>query len=61
MSLYEVESADLDFVYGINDNKFYRNEIVQMLTLPLTQWRGIESRKEGVLTHNPVKTSRLAN
>jgi hypothetical protein len=60
MASYEVESADLEFVYRINDDKFHRIWMVQMLTLSLTQCRGVKPQENGV-NHTAVKTPRLAD
>ena len=61
MASYEVESADLEFVYRINDDKFHRIWTVQMLTLLLIQCRGVKPQMNGVLNHTAVKTPRLAD
>jgi len=57
---YEVESADLEFVYRIIGDKFHRIWMVQMLTLPLTQCRGVKPQEIRVVNHSAVKTPRLA-
>ena len=54
MASYEVESADLEFVYRLSDDKFHRIRMVQMLTLPLTQCRGVKPLGYGVLNHTAV-------
>lgn len=58
---YEVESADLEFVCRLNDDKFNRVWMVQMLTLPLTQCRSVKPEENGVLNHAALKTPRLAD
>ena len=61
MASYEVEFVYLEFVCRINNGKFHRVWMVQMLPLPLTQCRGVKPQEIGVLNHTAVKTLRLAH
>jgi hypothetical protein len=61
MASYEVESVDLESVYRVNDDKFNRIWMVQMLTLALNQCRGVKPQKIGVFNYTAVKTLRLAH